>query len=78
MLVDISRILFLVVIINSFSIVARAKLTIAIDFKSQAIATILGSAIAIYMALIDYGYWALVWLILSKAMFNSIGLWFFL
>ena len=81
LLVDISRVLFLVVIINSFSIVARAKLTIAIDFKSQAIAstmaTVFSSVIAIYMALLDYGYWALVWLILSKAIFNSIGLWFF-
>lgn len=80
-LVEISRVLFLVVIINSFSIVARAKLTIAIDFKSQAIAstiaTVFGSAIAIYLALLDYGYWALVWLILSKAMFKSIALWFF-
>jgi len=81
LLVDISRVLFLVVIINSFSIVARAKLTIAIDFKSQAIAstiaTLFGSAIAIYLALLDYGYWALVWLVLSKAIFNSMGLWFF-
>lgn len=81
LLIDISRVLFLVVIINSFSIVARAKLTIDIDFKSQAIvstiATLLGSVIAIYLAFMDYGYWALVWLILSKAMFSSIGLWFF-
>jgi len=81
LLVDISRILFLVVIINSFSIVVRAKLIIAIDFKSQAIvssiSTLLGSVIALYMASADYGYWALVWLILSKAIFRSIGLWFF-
>ena len=80
-LVDISRVLFLVVIINSLSIVARAKLTINIDFKSQTIAssvaTLLGSTIAIWLANLDYGYWALVWLILSKAIFNTIGLWFF-
>ncbi|OCL87040.1 Teichuronic acid biosynthesis protein TuaB [Aliarcobacter thereius] len=78
---EISRILFLVVIINSLSIVARAKLTIAIDFKSQTIAstfaTLFGSILAIYLAFAEYGYWALVWLILSKALLNTITLWFF-
>ncbi|MBE0491149.1 MAG: lipopolysaccharide biosynthesis protein [Sulfurospirillum sp.] len=78
---DISRILFLVVIVNSLSIVARAKLTIAIDFKSQTIvgtiATLLSSSIAIWLAYLDYGYWALVWLILLKAFFTTVGLWFF-
>lgn len=81
LLIDISRILFLVIIINSFSIVARAKLTINIDFKSQAIAgtfaTILSSIIALYLAFEDYGIWALVGLILAKAFFLNIGLWFF-
>jgi teichuronic acid exporter len=80
-LVDISRVLFVVIIINSLSIVARAKLTIDIDFKSQTIAstiaTLLSSLIALWLAYYDYGYWALVWLILSKAVFNTIGLWFF-
>jgi len=78
---EISRILFLVVIINALSIVARAKLTIAIDFKSQTIvstiATLLSSSIAIWLAYLDYGYWALVCLILSKAFFTTLGLWFF-
>ena len=80
-LVDISRVLFLVVIINSLSIVTRAKLTIAIDFKSQTIAstiaTLLGSILAIWLAYLDYGYWALVWLILSKTVLNTIAIWFF-
>ena len=80
-LIDISRILFLVIIINSFSIVARAKLTINIDFKSQAIAgafaTILSSIIALYLGSEGYGVWALVGLILAKAFFLNIGLCFF-
>lgn len=80
-LIEISRILFLVILINSFSIVARAKLTINIDFKSQAIAgtfaTILSTIIALYLASEDYGVWALVGLILAKAFFLNIGLWFF-
>src|SRR5690554_5585002 len=80
-LVDISRVLFIVVLINSLTVVARAKLTINIDFKSQAIAstfsTILSSVVGIYLALKGYGYWALVWLLITRATFNTIGLWFF-
>lgn len=81
LLVDISRVLFLVILINSLSVVVRAKLTINIDFKSQAIAgtfaTVLSSIVALYLAFEGYGLWALVWLILSKAIFLNIGLWFF-
>src|SRR5690554_1703686 len=80
-LIDISRILFTIVLINSLTVVARAKLTINIDFKSQAIAstfaTLCSSAIGIYLAIEGYGYWALVWLLISKAIFSSLGLWFF-
>ena len=80
-LVDISRVLFLVILINSFSIVARAKLTINIDFKNQAIAgtfaTVLSAIVALYLATVGYGIWALVGLILSKAFFLNLGLWFF-
>lgn len=80
-LVDISRVLFVIVIINSFAVVVRAKLTINIDFKSQAIAgtiaTLLSSAAGIYLALNGYGYWALVWLLVLKAVFNTLCIWFF-
>lgn len=81
LLIDISRVLFLVILINSFSIVARAKLTINIDFKSQAIAgtfaTILSTIIALYLTSENYGVWSLVGLILAKAFFLNVGLWFF-
>lgn len=81
LLVDISRVLFIVVIINSLTVVARAKLTIDIDFKSQAIAstfsTLFSSIIGIYLAIKGYEYWALVWLLITKAILNSLGLWFF-
>lgn len=80
-IIEISRVLFVVVLINSLSIVARAKLTIDIDFKSQAIAstasTLISSIVGVYLALDGYGYWALVWLLISKAIFNTIGLWLF-
>ena len=81
LLIDISRILFIIVIINSLTVVARAKLTINIDFKSQAIAstfaTLLSAVIGIYLAVEGYGYWSLVWLLITKSIFNSAGLWFF-
>lgn len=51
----ISSVLFLVILINSLSVVVRAKITINIDFKSQAIAgtfaTVLSSIVALYLAL---------------------------
>lgn len=81
-LVDIARWLFLIVIINSFTVVVRAKLTIKVDFKSQAIsglfATLLSAPIAIYLAQQGYSYWSFVWLLLIKAVVLNISLWCFL
>ena len=81
LLIDIARVLFLVLIINSLAVVTRAKLIIKIDFKSQAIAgtasTIIGAAVAIIMAENGYGYWALVALMLVRATVLNIMLWWF-
>ncbi|EPO3029246.1 lipopolysaccharide biosynthesis protein [Vibrio cholerae] len=81
LLIDISRLLFLVVIINSLTVVVRAKLIIDIDFKSQTIAstiaTILSGALGIGLVLNGYEYWSLVWMILIKAVIQSVVLWFF-
>lgn len=80
-LVDISRVLFLVILLNSLTVVARAKLTINIDFKSQTIsstfATLLSSIIGVVLALKGYSYWALVWLLILKSALNTLALWFF-
>lgn len=80
-LTDIARVIFLSVLINTFTVVARAKLTIAVDFKSQAIAntvaTVFSSALAVLMALRGYGYWALVWMMISKALLAAVGVWWF-
>lgn len=80
-LVEISRLLFLIVLINSLAVVVRAKLIIKIDFKSQAIAstisTLISAGIGLYLAFLGYGYWSLVWLLLSRAIFNTVGLWCF-
>lgn len=52
------------IVLMSFSIVQRAKLTINLDFKTQAQASlsavIISGAIAIYLAYHNYGVWALV------------------
>lgn len=52
------------IVLISFSIVQRAKLTINLDFKTQAQASlsavIISGAIAIYLAYHNYGVWALV------------------
>lgn len=80
-LIEISRVLFVIILINSLTVVARAKLTIEIDFKSQAIAstiaTFFGSIVGVYLALEGYGYWSLVWLLIVKSILNALGVWFF-
>jgi teichuronic acid exporter len=70
-LVDLSRVLFIVVIINAVALVPRAKLLIAIDFKSQSLinsaAMLFSAGVAIYMINDGYGYWSLVGLNVTKA-----------
>ncbi|MGO3643651.1 MAG: lipopolysaccharide biosynthesis protein [Pseudoalteromonas sp.] len=64
LLSDLLRALGLVVIINSFGVVQRAKLTINMDFKTQAKASLLSVIIscsfAMLLAKLNYGVWALV------------------
>ncbi|MBB1303742.1 lipopolysaccharide biosynthesis protein [Pseudoalteromonas sp. SR44-8] len=80
-LTNIARVLFLVVIINSLTVVVRAKLIIKVDFKSQAIssfiATIISSLLGFYLAVTGYSYWSLVYLILCKSIINNTMMWFF-
>ncbi|HAS3639967.1 TPA: lipopolysaccharide biosynthesis protein [Vibrio cholerae] len=80
-LVEISRILFLVILVNSLSVVTRAKLAINLDFKSQtivgALAVVIGSSVGLCLAFNNYGVWSLVWLTVSKSLVSSIGFWLF-
>lgn len=75
-LIELARVLGLVVIINSFAIVQRAKLTITMDFKTQAKASLLSvlfsCAVAIWLAKLDYGVWALVGQTLTFTLLNVI------
>jgi O-antigen/teichoic acid export membrane protein len=80
-LVPIARLLFVIIIINSLTVVVRAQLLIKVDFKSQTIAgaaaTVVSSILAIYLAQEGYDYWAFVWLLLAKALVMNVFLWFF-
>lgn len=80
-LIEIGRLLFIIIIVNSLTVVVRAQLLIRVDFRSQAVAglmaTLASSAVAIYLGLNGYGYWAFVWLLLLKALIQNVGLWLF-
>lgn len=81
LLTDVLRILSLTLLINSFSVVQIAKLAIAIDFKSQAKATlisvILSGCIGIFLAYSGYGVWSLVWQSVLSSLFNVIFIWIY-
>lgn len=76
---SIVQVLGLILIINSVTIIQSTILTKRIDFKLQAqisvIASIISGAIAITLALLNYGVWSLVALQLSKQAINSFFLW---
>jgi len=76
---SIIQVLGLILIIESVSIIQRTILTKRIDFKLQAqisvIASIISGAIAITLALLNFGVWSLVALQLSKQAINSFFLW---
>ncbi|WP_227662934.1 lipopolysaccharide biosynthesis protein [Marinobacter daqiaonensis] len=80
-LVEIARLLFLVIIINSLAVVVRAQLLIKVDFKSQAIAaaiaTVISAGAGLYLAKSGYDYWAFVWMLLLRALVQTICLWLF-
>lgn len=75
-LILLTRILGLVVIISSFAIVQRAKLTINMDFKTQAKASLssvfISCCVAITLAKAGYGVWALVGQTLTFTVSNII------
>jgi len=78
-LINIQKILGLVLIIESLTIIQRTILTKRVDFKLQArisvIASIGSGIIAILMAYNGFGVWSLVALQLSRQAINSFLLW---
>ena len=74
-LVDASRWLFIVIVLNAIGIVSKAKLTIAMDFRSiamaSALATFSGGVVGLYSAHAGFGYWALIFMAITKSGANT-------
>ena len=75
------RVLCIVVVINSFSIIQRVLFTATVNFKTQAkattIAAILSGVLGIAFAIKGLGVWALVIQYLSNSLFNTLFLWYY-
>lgn len=78
-LVGLQRVFFLVIILNSLTVVQSAKLQIKVDFKSiafiNAISTIISGGIAIYVAYKGWGAWALVIQSIIKSSVSALCFW---
>lgn len=65
LLTEVVRVYSLTLIIGSLGIVPRALRSVAVDFKTQAyasvISVIVSGLVGLYMAFSGYGVWALVW-----------------
>ncbi len=79
LLVELTRVIGVIIIINSFSVVQIAKFSIQVDFKTQTKATltavVISGAIGIYMAYSGFGVWALVVQRLTMEFIKTILLW---
>lgn len=80
-LIPLTRLISLSILINSFVVVQRALLTIKIDFKTQAKASVSASIasgiVGISMAYMGFGVWAIVWYQLTNLAINVGLLWAF-
>ena len=68
-------------IITAFSAIQQAKLTIEMNFKSQAIISIpsivIGGIVGIVLALQDFGVWSLVWNQIVTALVRTVQFWIY-
>lgn len=80
-LTPLMRVISLSVVVNSLVVVQRALLTIKIDFKTQAkaslTAAVTSGAVGITMAYTGFGVWSIVWFQLSNLAVNAGMLWIF-
>ncbi len=78
-LINVIRILSIIIILYAFTIVQNSLIKRNINFKLKArielISQGLSGAIAIYLAYIGYGVWALIWQTLLNYLFVNIQLW---
>ncbi|MDE6022491.1 MAG: lipopolysaccharide biosynthesis protein, partial [Muribaculaceae bacterium] len=79
LLTQVTRVYMLTLLINGLSISQTAKLTIDLDFRTQAIISIasifISGSIGIFLAYSGYGVWALVWQGLSMSMTRTVSTW---
>ena len=77
---DIVRVLSINLFLGSLTIVQGAKLTAAVDFKSQAkislVTTIVSGCIGLIMAYNGYGVWSLVYQSVASSVVRTILFWF--
>ncbi len=80
-IVNVSRILFLSLIINAFGLIHHVILTKKADFKGiskiNLSALLIADVIAVILALKGYGVWALVSQVLLYAFFRTVFLWLY-
>lgn len=80
-LIDITRVMGLILIVQSFSLVQNTILTKRIDFKTKTkisfISALVSGVIGISMAFVGLGVWALVGQLISRQLLYSILLWSF-
>lgn len=80
-LTNLTRLYCLVFIINGFSSVQNARFTREMNFKIQTLislpATLIGGAVGLLLALLDYGVWSLVWSQLAVSGISSFSFWMY-
>ena len=78
-LTEVVRVFSLTIVFQSLGIVPRALRSIAVDFKSQAYASvsaaIVSGLLGLYMAYSGYGVWALVWQMVANSFLSVVIIW---
>lgn len=79
-LIPLTRVMFLVSIVNATAIVQINRLMKRMDVRmvavSNSLGLIVGAVVGIWMALAGFGAWALVWQYIAVAVVKSLVLWF--
>lgn len=80
-LVNLSRVIFLALVINSFAIVPSVILSKTLKFKQIAVADlsgmVLSSVITVFLAVKGFGYWAIAAQQVSQVFFKTVILWLY-
>ncbi|MEQ2912298.1 lipopolysaccharide biosynthesis protein [Butyricimonas faecihominis] len=80
-LISLIRVMSTILIINSFSLIQKTRLTKNVDFKTQTKASLISSMVSgligIGMALYGFGVWCLVGQQLSRQFLDTLFLWIF-